>query len=133
MVTTTADPSKDFPLKISALYNKDLVTVIKRMLDFDRSKRPTLEQILSEPFLQSHKTKLELELKQAKQTKVRENLIGKPMELFKIEFEEKGKLGQGAFGEVTKVIRKRDGVVCAAKKQTANANFEMAKKELLTM
>ena len=39
----------------------------------------------------------------------------------------------GFFGEVTKVMRKRDGVVCAAKKQTANANFEMAKKELLTM
>ena len=93
MVTTTADPSKDFPLKISALYNKDLITSIKGMLNFDRDKRPTLEQILADPFLQSHKTKLELELSQAKSTKVRENLIGKAMEMFKIEFEEKGKLG----------------------------------------
>ena len=30
-------------------------------------------------------------------------------------------------------MRRKDGVHCAAKKQTANANFEMAKKELLTM
>ena len=43
---TKCDPTKETPLKISALYEKDLQTVVKEMLHIDPDKRPTAESIL---------------------------------------------------------------------------------------